>query len=301
MSLAHTLIDSALAADLTQNELKIFLVLLRQTLCFGKSSDPLTTKRIAQLARIRKDRVLTAIKGFLQIGIFQTKPHKIFETEYFINEELLTLPNTQVLAPNLPKNRKTSHDSEILSEKWVHTINTHTTKNPNTTTEHSVFAQPSSRIDCSTVLKQSTEPLPYPKTFNTPEQQQAAQVLDGLSPTLAHDCLQVLNQALQTGKVLKPLAYLHQLAKAARRGTLDTSTLLAPMLQPTPTPHTNTALHTQLNHLANDIQGLDQLFKRAGVAMDALNLAKRTQWVKEYQHLSQQLAVDNASFRTHPF
>jgi hypothetical protein len=284
MSLAHTLIDSALAADLTQNEIKIFLVLLRQPLCFGKSSDPLTTKRIAQLAHIRKDRVLTAIKGFLQIGIFQTKPHKIFETEYFINEELLTLPNTQVLAPNLPKNRKTSHDSEILSEKWVHTINTHTTKNPNTTTEHSVFAQPSSRIDCNTVLKQSTEPLPYPKTFNTPEQQQAAQVLDGLSPTLAHDCLQVLNQALQTGKVLKPLAYLHQLAKAARRGTLDTSTLQPkePALSPSALEHQHC-----IKRLQAEIYSLDQLFQRSQLPMDDHTTAHRKRLIAQLHQYQQ--------------
>ena len=42
MSLARDLIDAALQADLSQNELRVFLVLFRQTLCYGKTHDPLT-------------------------------------------------------------------------------------------------------------------------------------------------------------------------------------------------------------------------------------------------------------------
>ena len=35
MSLARDLIDAALAAELSQNELRVFLALLRQTLCYA--------------------------------------------------------------------------------------------------------------------------------------------------------------------------------------------------------------------------------------------------------------------------
>ena len=57
MSLARDLIDAALAADLTQNELRVFLALFRQTLCYGKTADPLNMKRLATLTAIRKDRL----------------------------------------------------------------------------------------------------------------------------------------------------------------------------------------------------------------------------------------------------
>jgi phage replication O-like protein O len=300
MSLAHTLIDSALAADLTQNELKIFLVLLRQTLCYGKSSDPLTNKRIATLAHIRKDRVLTAINGFLKIGIFQTKPHKIFETEYFINPQLLTQPINKVLAPPLPKNRNTPHFSESLPEKWVHTDKTITTKNLTTTHSQVLPTKPSTLHTADKVLdssgrddlkqhRTSGESLPYPKTFGDIEKQQAAKLLDGLSPTLASHCLNVLDHAIQSSKVRKPLAYLHQLVKAARNGTLDTSTLNT--LQPPNPPHQTpqaprNVTQQRLNVLASEIYGLDQLFKRAAIPMDALNAARRQQLVEEYQRLT---------------
>jgi hypothetical protein len=293
MSLAHTLIDSALVADLTQNELKIFLVLLRQTLCFGKTSDPLTPKRIATLAHIRKDRVLTAINGFLQTKLFQTKPHPVFETEYFINSELLTQPPTKVLVPHLPKNRKAPHYPEVLSEKWVHTTKTITIKNhtttaalntkPRTVNALDQVLAPSRCNDSKQGMIESTQSLPYPKTFGVLEAQQAAKLLDGLSPQLASDCLKVLDHALQHGKVLKPLAYLHQLVKAARNGTLDTRTLS--QLPSTFTPPRPTA-QQRLQVLASEINGLDQLFKRAGIPMDELNAAKHAQLISEYRCLN---------------
>ena len=79
MSLARDLIDAALAADLTQNELRVFLALFRQTLCYGKTADPLNMKRLATLTAIRKDRLAPAIAGVTDKGLFTVQPHPVFE------------------------------------------------------------------------------------------------------------------------------------------------------------------------------------------------------------------------------
>jgi hypothetical protein len=62
-------------------------------------------------------------------------------------------------------------------------------------------------------------------------------------------------------------------------------------LQPTtpthPTPQApRNVTQQRLNVIASEIYGLDQLFKRAAIPMDALNAAKRQQLVEEYQRLT---------------
>lgn len=265
LQLARVLIDAALIAHLSQNELKIFLVLLRQTLTYTKTADPLTTKRIAQLSHIRKDRVLPAINRLLQTQIFQTQAHPLYETEYFINPQYL---NT----PPIPKNRTTSPKTEIPPEKRVHTTKTYTTVNLNTTTG-------SRDVPLSTSTHATTEALPYPKTFSSTEQHQAAQILDGLSPQAAHDCLQILNQALTTNKIQKPLAYLYQLVKAARAGTLDTSTLQKP--DEYSTKIHNPIHHESLQQLQAELYSLDQLFQRSRLPMDTQTAAHRAKLVEK--------------------
>jgi phage replication O-like protein O len=274
LQLSRILIDAALSASLSQNELKVFLVLLRQTLTFSKTADALTAKRIATLSHIRKDRVLPALQGLLHTQLFTTEPHPLYETKYSIHEQYL---NT----PSLPQNRKSTPCSEPISEKRVHTLQTFTRLNPNTTT-----APPSTRPKtCSRDEVMSTfkpvKALPYPQTFTANDQHQAAQVLDGLSPKLASDCLQVLDQALQTGKVLKPLAYLYQLVKAARNGILDTSTLPKTDERSTPLPPSNTA---QIRQLQAEIYSLDQLFQRSKLPMDSYSLKRRSALIEELHH-----------------
>lgn len=242
------MIDAALAAHLSQNELKVFLVLLRQTLTYTKTADPLTPKRIAELSHIRKDRVLPAITGVINTQIFQTKAHSRYNTEYSINPQYL---NTTTL----PKNRSTAQKPEPLSEKRVHTTKTNTTVKPNTTT--------SSREINSLSTHFNNQVLPYPQHFTDTEKHQAAKILDRLSPTNASDCLQILNQALTTGKIQKPLAYLYQLTKFARSGLLDTSTLIK-STQTSEKPN----YHDEMKSLQAEIYSIDQLFQRSQLPMD---------------------------------
>lgn len=114
MSLAIALIDAALGADLNKNELKTFLVLFRQTLCYGKTSDALTFKRVAKLSGIRKDRIKPALQRLVSTGLFEATPHKLYEHAYRIAAPLLAQLDGDFVALPVPK-------TEIPSEIWVKT------------------------------------------------------------------------------------------------------------------------------------------------------------------------------------
>lgn len=281
MSLAHDLIDTALAANLSKNELKVFLVLFKQTLCFNKHSDALTLKRMAKLSGIRKDRLQPAINRVLEVGLFVTTPHPRYETLYSIAPHFLDQNEAGFSAPTLPENGKSFRNSgEKLPEKRVHTIIPTTDKTTTTTTD--------SRSSDFNVVNE----LPYPSTWDTMQRSKAAQVLDGLSPQQAHDCLQLLAHSLNKGKVTNAMGYLHTLVKAARSNTLDRS----PLASHTPNApqsilsasSVNPITHTtqqRLNAIKNEIAGLDALFSRAGIPMDARTAAKRAGYVDEYNTL----------------
>ena len=269
MSLARDLIDAALQADLSQNELRVFLVLFRQTLCYGKTHDPLTLKRLASLSHIRKDRLPIALAKVLACGLFSAQPHKVFEQEYQIHADFLNKQATQIHAPALPKNRKPPPKSEALSENREHTTNTITTIPPN---------------------NNSPDPmLNFPVSFDAQTRAAAQRLLNGLKPNDAQACLDILQQRLQTGRVHSPLAYLYQLAQAARQQRLDCSRLHDTAPKPQPPSKPKPSVHSRLQNLATQIQGLDQLFALAQTPMDALSVKQRHAWAVEYQHLCQQL------------
>lgn len=295
MSLAHDLIDAALAADLTQNELKAFLALLRQTLCYGKNSDHLTLKRLVTITQVRKDRLIPALTTLVEKGLFTQVPHPIFESTYTIASSFTTKYPT-IIAPHLPKTRKSFSKSEILSEKEKHTINTITKLNLDNTT------------------------LPFPTSFTAEQKQQASQLLDGVVLPDALDCLKILNQVLQQKSLKSPIAYLHQLIKAARNGTLDRNTvsptpqnppiLLSTLTVPS-TPFSSTFLTVpesennrtdtvkinRLRELTNELYSLDQLYRLTGETMDEATAAKRKKWVEEYRELSTTIGIMQAQNR----
>ena len=279
-TLARDLIDAALAADLTQNELKIFLVLFRQTICYSKKSDPLRLSSLIHYSHIRKDRLLPALQKLLQTGLFTRKPHPENEHEYSIAEEYLAPYVDGFFAPALRKNGSDFRPTEAISEKQTHTTKTHTFFNPTTTS------------------------LPYPENWNEQERRSAAHILDGLNPDDARDCLLILSRSMQARSVPSPLGYLHNLVKAARAGRLNRSVL---QKQPVPTPtqtvspstasaSTSTAsasasstppedLKQRLWAISEEIRSLDRLFAFAGEPMDSKTAAKKAQLVAEYQRL----------------
>ncbi len=263
MSLARDLIDAALAAELSQNELRVFLALLRQTLCYGKASDALTYKRLVNLTHVRKDRLLPALQKVLDCQFFSQAPHKTFGQSFHIHAEFLSNTQGQIYAPSLPKQRNDFRETEAISEKATHTLSTVTTIQPDTTT----------RLD--------TQRLPYPLSFSPTTRQAAARILDGLSPDSARDCLLLLTQRLQKGGINSPLGYLHQLAQAARANRLDCSAL---QHKPNAAPsQSQTPLNARLHALASDIQALDRLYALANTPMDTATCLIRQAKLKEWE------------------
>ena len=263
MSLARDLIDAALAAELSQNELRVFLALLRQTLCYGKASDALTYKRLVNLTHVRKDRLLPALQKILDQQLFSQTPHKTFGQCFHIHANFLTASQGQIYAPSLPKQRSPFRETEAVSEKATHTISTVTALKPDTTT----------RLDA--------QQLPYPPSFSPAMQQAAAKLLDGLHPDTARDCLHLLTQRLQKGGITSPLGYLHQLAQAARANRLDCSAL---QHKPNAAPsQSQTPLNARLHALASDIQALDRLYALANTPMDAATCLIRRAKLKEWE------------------
>ncbi len=279
-TLARDLIDAALTADLTQNELKMFLVLFRQTICYSKKSDPLRLSSLIHYSHIRKDRLLPALQRLLQTGLFTRQPHPENEYEYSIAEEYLAPYVDGFFAPALRKNGSDFRPTEAVSEKRTHTTKTNTIFNPTTTS------------------------LPYPETWNEQERRSAAHILDGLNPDDARDCLLILSRSMKARSVPSPLGYLHNLVKAARAGRLNRSVLqkqAAPIPTPTQPASTATAnaatpsasasstppeaLKQRLWAISEEIRSLDRLFAFAGEPMDSKTAAKKAQLVAEYQRL----------------
>lgn len=131
--------------------------------------------------------------------------------------------------------------------------------------------------------------MPYPASFGKQGRKSAARILDGLTPDNARDCLLLLTTAMEAGKVKSPLGYLHQLAQAARRGTLDCSALQAQ--QQAEQQHSHAQKQARLRTLADDIRGIDALFACAGTPMDKLTTAKRAAWLAEFNTLRQELQL----------
>ena len=279
-TLARDLIDAALTANLSQNELKMFLVLFRQTICYSKKSDPLRLSSLIHYSHIRKDRLLPALQKLLQTGLFTRQPHPQNEHEYSIAEEYLAPYVDGFFAPALRKNGSDSRPTEAISEKQTHTTKTHTIFNPTTTS------------------------LPYPENWNEQERRSAAHILDGLNPDDARDCLLILSRSMKARAVPSPLGYLHNLVKAARAGRLNRSVLHKQAAStPTPTQPASTAsaststasaadstlppeaLKQRLWAISEEIRSLDRLFAFAGEPMDSKTAAKKAQLVAEYQQL----------------
>ena len=270
MSLARAWISAALNADLTQNELKAFLVIFQQTLGYGKASDALTFKRIAKLARVRIDRLTPALRAIADQGLIEVQPHPIYGQSFSIPAPLLAQYPQRVFTPALPQNRNpTPLKRQPPPENQVHTVNNPTVNHP-------------------TPL--NAESLPYPASFDAASRRRASEILDGLSPHDANDCLHILQHALQQGKVKSPLGLLYQLAKAARHGTLDRSGLT-----PTTTPPTTqTAANSpaaptrwRLQSIQADIQHIQNLYKLAGCELPDIEQRKLASLREEWERLRQ--------------
>lgn len=280
MSLARDWIEAALQADLSQNELRAFLVLFHQTLCYGKTHDALTLKRVAQLAHVRVDRITPALRAIADKGLIEIEAHAVFGQTFSIPPVLLQRAPTGFVVPALPKNRKPPpQNSNSSPEKQVTiTTNTLTAENPTTTTAATAQA------------------LPYPPQFDAAQRQRAGELLDGLSPHDAHDCLAILTHALrEPHKVRSPLGLLCQLAKAARRGCLDRACLRSPTPNATvplaPPPRQVQHIQARQRAIQAEIQHIQHIYRLADTPLPDLELQKFAGLQLEWQRLATELAA----------
>ena len=97
--------QTAIAYCKNKNELLVFIVLMNQTLGYGKTSDPLTDKRLAQLTGIRLDRLRVALKSVVYNGLFDRKPHQQYGYEYTVGSDFLQAYQGKASLPFIPTNR----------------------------------------------------------------------------------------------------------------------------------------------------------------------------------------------------
>ena len=288
MSLALDMIDAAMAADLTPNEHKVFLILFRQTICYGRKTDNLCIQQFVKLTGIRKDRLIPAIASVLGKGLFEVSPSREFQHRYRIPAKFLAPYQSGFYPPNVPQNRIDSRSTEAISEKQNNTgINT--TGFTHTTTANST-ADPANQTNSAPPRPD----LPYPPQLSPHHRRTASRLLHRLKFEDARDCLLVLHHAMQTQHVRSPLGYLQHLIRSVQEGTFDRS-VLPPLpldqntpLAPSSVHHVQAMLEAKqqrLRYLQAEIRGLDALYQKAGIPMDEASAARRADYVAEYQQL----------------
>lgn len=290
-SLARDWLDAAIDADLSQNELRIFLVIFRQTFCYSRAIDALTISSLVFLTRIRKDRLLPALARLLGRGLVEVRDDAEYEHAYSIPAALLQKHANTVAEPKLPTNRNPAPPTDTVSAKQKHTVLDRSSVYLKTTTTNHCKSQSEEKLD--------TQALPYPPSFCPAECQSAAAMLDGLALEVARDCLLILQAKLTAGGIKSPLGHLHQLVHAARTGMLNRRSLQTPAPNQTSTRSSVESASTptlveqkeRLRTLVEEIRSLDALFAQAKTAMDARSAARRAAWLAEYNALRAQLRL----------
>ena len=120
-SLFRDMIKTALDKDLNKTELQVFLVILMQTLGYGKASDPLSYGRIARTMNKRKDHVKQSARNVVKAGLFDTQKHPYFNFTYTIGVQFLLNHRGDFFTPTLPKTGKGLRKMEKFTENWGHT------------------------------------------------------------------------------------------------------------------------------------------------------------------------------------
>jgi phage replication O-like protein O len=185
-SLFRNLNSAAIDAKLNKNELLIFNALMSQTLGFGKCSDPLTDKRLAELTGIRLDRLRPALKGFLKRDIFFRVEHKRYGYEYCIAEHFFDdRLNKKIYTPHYANNGEaeknpsdlTTHGSEKPAKRGHTTTNLTEIqkKPPQPITENDLFTEKKIEIQKTPPPQKTETNLKKPPPQNQDQQNQQNQ------------------------------------------------------------------------------------------------------------------------------
>lgn len=221
MKLLRNLLEAALEADLSKNEWKVFAVLLNQTLGYGKRRDPLTTKRIAAMSRIRADRVQPAIDQVLNAGIYEATPHAWLDHTYAIAECFFDdQPTERFFAPSIPKTGQASPEKAQNAQKVGTYRDTPLTESKNTDD----VAGSSTLANAD--LENNPQPLTKPDNVPVADFEQLLPALKKLPNTTALDVLKLVSAAINDNSIkTTPTRLGFGLIKAAQNGTLNTAPL----------------------------------------------------------------------------
>lgn len=222
-TLLRNLLEAALAADLSKNEWKVFAVLLKQTLGFGKRRDPLTTKRIATLSGIRSDRVQPALDQVLKSGLYEATPHAWLDHTYAIAESFFEAgPIERFFAPSLPESGQTSPATAQTYQKVVTYRDTTSTEIENTDNSASSSRDLANAVE----VEQIPPTLTKPENLPAGDFQQLLPALKKLPNTQALDVLKLVSAAISDQSIkTTPVRLGYGLIKAAQNGTLNTAPL----------------------------------------------------------------------------
>lgn len=224
-TLLRNMLDAALQNDLTLNEWRTFAVLLRQTVGFGKRSDPLMDSRISKLCGIRKDRIRPALQSIADKGLFDVVPHKWLDNTYTIPAGFFDeSPESRFFAPSAPLNGEITHS---VAESH-HSVGTYRDLplQRSTSTDTNNNDQPSQPV-CDVGLNPVTE-IKKPAAVDESTYVALLPALRTLPNSRALDVLALLATAISNGSIkASPVQLGGGLIKAARAGTLDTTPLQA--------------------------------------------------------------------------
>lgn len=222
-TLLRNMLDAAINGDLTLNEWRVFAVIVRQTIGFGKRADPLMDSRIAKLSGIRKDRIRHALTGIADKGLFEVTPHKWLDNTYTIPAAFFDGDATpRFFAPSAPLDGETPrvmgdfhHSSGTYRDIPLQSPNSTDTNNDD---------QPSSPV-CDCDLNPVTE-IKKPDAVDDATYVALLPALRKLPNDKAVDVLALLAVAILDRSIkTTPEKLGGHFIKCAHLGTLDTSPL----------------------------------------------------------------------------
>lgn len=238
-----TLLDAALAANLSKRQWAAFAAVLRQTLGYRKAADDISPRRLEQLTGIQRNHIWQAKNELLAMGLLTCTAGHYGEWMGFPDTLgqrqpcALPVPDlgadlSQIGRDPVPKQDTTlrnqtdsNHDNNNGSGGDSQVPERHVLPLPAMTAPTFVANPVSPALPAPAAMAVLDEQeLQYPACLGVEERRQAATHLDGLSPQGAQDVLDVLAAMDARGEVRKSrMGLLFALVKAQRQGLLDVS------------------------------------------------------------------------------
>ena len=240
MNTLCTLLDTALAANLSKRQWAAFAAVLRQTLGYRKQSDDLSPARLAQLTGIQRNHIWQAKNELVELGLLLSQPGRYGEILGF--PDLDRSPPCPPATPDLG-GQVSCFGHESVPKQDTTTSN-HTVSNHNNIPLPQADPEPASEKLSHVKVSLATD-MRWPAGLDAEVQRSASGLLCGLPANTAQDVLDVWGLALKTQTVRQPVGYLRALIRAAQAGELDTSGLPPPPTQTRPDALADTQLQAR--------------------------------------------------------